>query len=209
MTPRFRLTDQRNYSPRTGRPRVAIGLSLFLLIAALWGSVDRPIISLPSEIPKTPLAARLADVLTNRALHPRDTGVEVLALPDRRRIIARNARRPLRPASTLKILTSAAALSLLKPEFEFETGVYVDGAIDDDGTLEGNLYLKGSGAPDLVGESWWLIARDLARQGLRRVTGDLVADDSYFDDSSRPPGWPSASTDSWYNAPLGRPCGAE
>ena len=58
--------------------------------------------------------------------------------------------------------------------------------------VAGHLYIRGSGAPDLVAEAWWLIARELARRGLRRVTGDLIADDSYFDAEPRPPGWPPA-----------------
>ena len=185
------------------RPRIAAGLAIVLLLAALWAAAESTEALLPSEVFDSALAERLAEGLRSRALHPRATGIEVLALPDGRRVFSRNARRPLRPASTLKILTGAAALSFLKPEFVFETGIYADAPIDGSGTLPGNLYLKGSGAPDLVGESWWLMVRRLAALGLRRIEGNLVADDSYFDAADRPPGWPPASTDAWYNAPVG------
>jgi D-alanyl-D-alanine carboxypeptidase/D-alanyl-D-alanine-endopeptidase (penicillin-binding protein 4) len=180
----------------------AVMMAFLLLLAALWVPAEHTATPLPSEWPDTPLAARLAAALTARPFDPQSTGVEVLSLPDGNRIFSHNARRPLRPASTMKILTSAAALTLLNPEFVYATDIIASGPIDETGTLAGNLYIRGSGAPDLVAEAWWLIARELARLGLRRVTGDLIADDSYFDAEPRPPGWPPPSADSWYNAPV-------
>ena len=149
------------------------------------------------------LAATLAGLTTSPVLHPQETGIVVMALPERRVIFARQADRPLKPASTLKILTTSAALALLRPEFVHDTPIYADAEIDASGVLAGNLYVQGRGAPDLVGESWWLMARRLAARGLKRVTGNLVADESYFDAVRRPPGWPAPGADSWYNAPQG------
>ncbi len=150
----------------------------------------------------TPLAARLLPLLRAPALHSEDTGVAVLVLPLDRPVLLKNADRPLQPASTLKIVTSAAALALLKPEYVYETRLYADGPIGADGTVAKNLYVQGSGAPDLVGESFWLMAKRLAALGLRKVEGDLIGDESCFDAVRRPPGWPSPSADSWYNAPV-------
>jgi len=159
----------------------------------------------PDAVPpnRPALAARLAALVGSPVLHPQETGIALLSLPDGRAIFERNAATPLRPASTLKILTSAAALALLKPEFVFETRVCADGAVDAAGVLPGHLYIQGRGAPDLVGEAWWLIARRLSDMGLRRVEGSLIADESYFDTVRRPPGWPPPAADSWYNAPIG------
>ncbi len=159
----------------------------------------------PVETPSVtvPLADRLAPLMRAPALSPDDTGIAVLLLPGGRPIFTRNADRPAQPASTMKILTSAAALALLKPEFVYQTRIFADSAIDGSGSVAGNLYLQGSGAPDLVGESWWLVARRLAALGLRRIEGDLVADESYFDTVRRPSGWPAPAADSWYNAPIG------
>jgi D-alanyl-D-alanine carboxypeptidase/D-alanyl-D-alanine-endopeptidase (penicillin-binding protein 4) len=150
-----------------------------------------------------PLVRRLEELVASPVFHPQETGIALVALPEGRTIYAHNATRLLRPASTLKILTSAAALALLKPEFVYETRVYADAPIDTSGTLTGNLYIQGRGAPDLVGESWWLMTHRLADAGLRRVEGNLIADEAYFDTVRRPPGWPPLSADSWYNAPIG------
>ena len=149
------------------------------------------------------LAARLAPLAASPVFHPAETGIAIVALPEQRIVFERNAGRPLKPASTQKILTSAAALTLLRPEFLHETRLWADGAIDAEGTLTGNLFLEGRGAPDLVGEVWWLMAKRLADLGVRRVEGNLVADDSWFDAVRRPSGWPAPSADSWYNAPIG------
>ncbi len=150
-----------------------------------------------------PLAARLAAHLRAPAFSPEETGLIILSLPEGSTVLARNPDRPLRPASTMKILTSAAALSLLKPEFVYNTRILAESPIDADGAVAGNLYIQGSGAPDLVGEAWWLMTRRLAALGLRRVDGDLVGDESYFDAVRRPAGWPEPAADSWYNAPVG------
>lgn len=151
----------------------------------------------------TPLTARLLPLLRAPALHPDETGVVILLLPEGRTILSRNADKLLRPASTLKIITSATALALLRPEYVYETPILAEAPIGADGSVPGNLYIRGTGAPDLVGESWWLMARRLAERGLKRVPGDLVADESYFDATRRPPGWPAPVADSWYNAPVG------
>lgn len=161
-----------------------------------------PVSPAPAEVP-TPLAVRLLPLLRAPVLHPDDTGVAILVLPSGRPVLLKNADRPLHPASTLKILTSAAALALLKPEYVYETRLLSDGPIGGDGTIARNLYVQGSGAPDLVGESFWLMAKRVAALGLRRVAGDLVGDESCFDAVRRPPGWPAPSADSWYNAPVG------
>jgi len=173
---------------------------LALLAAAQKGAATRDAASGP---PPTPLAARLLPLLRAPALHPDETGVVIVLLPEGRTILAKNGDRPLRPASTLKIVTTAAALALLRPEYLYETSILADGPIGADGSVPRNLYIRGSGAPDLVGESWWLMARRLAERGLKRVPGDLVGDESYFDSIRRPAGWPAPAADSWYNAPVG------
>jgi serine-type D-Ala-D-Ala carboxypeptidase/endopeptidase (penicillin-binding protein 4) len=159
--------------------------------------------AIPPSIPPSALATRLGSLATSPVFHPQETGIAVIALPEGRWVFERNAARSLKPASALKILTSAAALSLLKPEFVHETRLWADGTVDASGTLAGNLYVEGRGAPDLVGEAWWIMARRLAALGLRRVEGQLIGDEAWFDAARRPPGWPAPTADSWYNAPVG------
>jgi D-alanyl-D-alanine carboxypeptidase/D-alanyl-D-alanine-endopeptidase (penicillin-binding protein 4) len=202
MVPPFR--DARRSSRASARTlrvgAVALSVVAATIVAPGTGPGDA---RSASTVASSPLAARLASLLQSPVFHRHQTGLAVVALPEGRTVFEKNAERLLRPASTQKILTSVAALALLGPEFRFETGMYADARLDTSGTIAGNLYLRGTGAPDLVGEAWWLIVRRLAGLGLRRVEGDLIGDESFFDTIRRPPGWPDSKNDSSYSAPIG------
>jgi D-alanyl-D-alanine carboxypeptidase/D-alanyl-D-alanine-endopeptidase (penicillin-binding protein 4) len=90
-----------------------------------------------------------------------------------------NADISVNPASTMKLVTTYAALELLGPTHQWKTEFYGDGPLKD-GILHGNLYLKGGGDPKLNMEKLWLLLRDLRANGVRQVTGDLVLDRSHF-----------------------------
>lgn len=84
------------------------------------------------------------------------------------------------PASVMKLVTTLVALDLLGPAYRWKTEIWLRGELDD-GILDGDLLLKGHGDPYLVKERVWLLMRDLRSRGLRRIGGDLLIDDSYFD----------------------------
>ena len=90
-----------------------------------------------------------------------------------------NADVAVNPASTMKLVTTYAALELLGPTYQWKTDFYTDGTVKD-GVLHGNLYLKGGADPKLNLEKLWLLMRDLRANGVRQVMGDLVLDRSYF-----------------------------
>jgi D-alanyl-D-alanine carboxypeptidase/D-alanyl-D-alanine-endopeptidase (penicillin-binding protein 4) len=92
----------------------------------------------------------------------------------------RRADRPMIPASNMKVVTAAATLSLLGPDYRFETSFSTDsGAISP--VLDGNLYVRGNGDPTLVSEEFWKIADEFRTRGIERIAGDIVLDVSYFD----------------------------
>ncbi len=90
-----------------------------------------------------------------------------------------NADVSLNPASTMKLVTTYAALELLGPTYKWRTEFYADGPLKN-GVLDGNLYLKGGGDPKLNMEKLWLLLRDLRSNGVQQIRGDLVLDRSYF-----------------------------
>lgn len=90
-----------------------------------------------------------------------------------------NADIPVNPASTMKLVTTYAALELLGPSYRWNTDLLTDGNVRD-GVLHGNLYLRGGGDPKLNMEKLWMLLRDLRLHGVRQVTGDLILDRSYF-----------------------------
>jgi len=128
-------------------------------------------------------------------------GIGVLSLKENRFILAMNLDKLYTPASNVKIITSLSALKKLKPDYTFSTAFLVDGPIKD-GKLKGNLYIKGFGDPDLVPEQVWRMAVDLRNSGLHTIEGDLVADDSFFDDRLRGPGFNTKWSARAYHAPI-------
>jgi serine-type D-Ala-D-Ala carboxypeptidase/endopeptidase (penicillin-binding protein 4) len=90
-----------------------------------------------------------------------------------------NADTAVNPASTMKLITSYAALELLGPTHQWKTEFYSDGPLHN-GVLQGNLYLKGGGDPKLNMEKLWLLMRDLRANGVQQISGDLVLDRSHF-----------------------------
>ncbi|MDR3351945.1 MAG: D-alanyl-D-alanine carboxypeptidase/D-alanyl-D-alanine-endopeptidase [Zoogloeaceae bacterium] len=107
--------------------------------------------------------------------------VEPLDTPNAAPLVSHNARQSMNPASVMKLVTTYAALELLGPATTWQTAFWTDAAPDAAGRLPGNLYLKGSGDPKLVLESFWLMLRQLQLRGIRHIEGDLVLDRSVFD----------------------------
>ncbi len=143
---------------------VLAGLNLSTTLAAAQ--------TLPGEV----------DAALARAKVPRDA-VTILVADAQGKAPPRLSHRvnvPMNPASVMKLVTTYAALDLLGPAFTWSTPVYVEGAVRD-GTLFGNLYLKGQGDPKLVSERLWLLLRRVQGLGVKSIAGDIVLDRSAFE----------------------------
>jgi serine-type D-Ala-D-Ala carboxypeptidase/endopeptidase (penicillin-binding protein 4) len=109
--------------------------------------------------------------------------------PDTGRLtLSENADTPRSPASTIKVVTTFAALDVLGPSFTWHTRASVRGALND-GVLDGDLILQGGGDPYMTLERWWSFAHALRARGLRSIRGDIVIDNTAF---SPPPEDPAA-----------------
>lgn len=93
--------------------------------------------------------------------------------------VAVNAAMPFNPASTMKLLTTAAALDLLGPATTWKTEAYATGAMAGD-ILQGDLVIKGGGDPRLVVENLWQFLREIRARGIREIRGNLVLDRSLY-----------------------------
>lgn len=87
---------------------------------------------------------------------------------------------PMIPASTVKVITTLAALDTLGPDYSWKTELHALGPVSD-GVLRGDLLIKGQGDPFLVEEQMRAMLKALQRRGVTRISGDLVFDSSYFD----------------------------
>lgn len=93
--------------------------------------------------------------------------------------IFHNARKPVNPASVMKLVTAFAGLELLGPAFTFRTDVLVTGELSG-GVLHGDVVIRGGGDPKLTYDRVWQIARQLRARGLREIRGDMILDRGYF-----------------------------
>jgi serine-type D-Ala-D-Ala carboxypeptidase/endopeptidase (penicillin-binding protein 4) len=133
------------------------------------------------------LASRIGALMAERpTLSRARVGIHVQDLSEGRAIYEHNAGEPFSVASNAKVITAAAALARLGPGFRYRTSVLA-GALDGQGTVGGDLYLRGTGAPDLSTAALTRLVNDLALAGVKRVRGDLILDDTYFDDQVLPP----------------------
>src|SRR5436190_6027263 len=112
-------------------------------------------------------------------------------------LYAYNAGEEMLPASTMKLLTSAIAFERFGPNYQFSTDALRDGAVGPDGTLTGNLYLRGDGDPALSGKflpggsaaPMNKLADLVVQKGIKRITGNIIGDASGFDEQKIPEGW--------------------
>ncbi|MCW5625158.1 MAG: D-alanyl-D-alanine carboxypeptidase/D-alanyl-D-alanine-endopeptidase [Burkholderiales bacterium] len=95
-------------------------------------------------------------------------------------LLSFNADRPMNPASVMKLVTTYAALDMLGPAYVWRTEAYLNGTLQANGRLDGDLVLKGGADPRLTFENLWLLLRNLRSRGLTDINGDLVLDRNLF-----------------------------
>jgi D-alanyl-D-alanine carboxypeptidase/D-alanyl-D-alanine-endopeptidase (penicillin-binding protein 4) len=140
------------------------------------------------------LAESVAESLNSKT-RSGEWGAMIVSLTRGDTLFGRNPDGMMQPASTMKMYTSAVALDRFGPDYTFRTPVLRDGTVGTDGTLIGNLYLRGVGDPSLSSRFWHdeepmdVLAKQVAAAGIKRVRGDIVGDASAFDDKLIPDGW--------------------
>ena len=149
----------------------------------------------------SPLRGELRRTLNELDLGNADVGVIFVDVETGEVLFEHGADAQLNPASNAKIVTAAAALSILGPEYRFETGLYgnVSGA-----AVDGPLYLRGRGDPTLGVEDLWALAAELRRRGVRAIRGGIVVDSTFFDDETEPPAFDQQPGErAYFRAPVG------
>lgn len=153
----------------------------------------------------------LDEILARQALAGSKLGVAVIDVASGELLYGRAEDRALIPASNQKLLTSAAAITLLGPEHVFVTRFLADGPAAEGGVLAGDLVIRGSGdpclhadalAPEGISDPMDVLAGLLVEAGVTRVGGRLVLDDSAFDRQFVHPDWEAADLDQAFAAPV-------
>ncbi|MCB0728173.1 MAG: D-alanyl-D-alanine carboxypeptidase/D-alanyl-D-alanine-endopeptidase [Ignavibacteriae bacterium] len=97
-------------------------------------------------------------------------------------IYEHNSQLEMIPASITKLVTSSVAFDMLGINYDFKTIVYTDDQNISDGVIDGNIYLKGYGDPDLNSLDIAYLAEEIRKKGIIQITGNIVYDESYLDD---------------------------
>ena len=135
-----------------------------------------------------PLAERLARALEVPHVSPTSTAAVAFDLGTGKEVFARHRTMALAPASTEKLALAYAALFALGSEYRIETDVLGTGELD--GSIwRGALVLQGHGDPAFTSVGLARLAQQVRALGVRRVTGGVIGDESYFDTRRVVSGW--------------------
>ena len=160
------------------------------IVAALLAVTALALASLAAAAGAAPgaLAPRLDRALSVPHVSPAASAAFAIDLDTGEAVYSRNASLPLLPASNEKLAVTYAALTAFGPSFRIETDVLGSGQ-QVDTTWEGDLVLKGYGDPTLMPSDLTSLARQVHAAGITRVTGRVLADESWFDARRTAPGW--------------------
>jgi D-alanyl-D-alanine carboxypeptidase/D-alanyl-D-alanine-endopeptidase (penicillin-binding protein 4) len=156
-----------------------------LLCAAL--ALARPAPALGADdAPSAVLPPVLASALRSTGIPASAVALVVRPLGAGSLRVALNDATAMSPASTMKLVTTYAALELLGPAFRWRTEAFTAGALLDD-VLLGDLVFRGSGDPKLVVENLWSLAQRIRAYGVREIRGDVLLDRSAFAPAAHDP----------------------
>lgn len=150
-----------------------VALSFFIFFSPVGQAASKK--SAPS------LPAPIQKALNSCKVPRSDFSLSVIPLTDKGTTLKFNGATPRVPASSAKVITSAAALQLLGPAKVWTTRFVSSEEPDKNGVLSGDLYLVGHGAPSMTIERFWLLIDNLRARGVKEIKGNIIADRSHFD----------------------------
>jgi len=148
-----------------------------------------------------PFIQAIDQAMNTRCLDKQRSAVRIVRVADGKPIYQRNDQTPLLPASLVKLVTTAAALHYLGPDYRFKTTLLHSGAREGV-FIKGDLILRGGGDPSLQAKDLWAFADWLKKAGVQEIQGDLIGEISFFDHYDRAPAWEEVRSQRAYDAKL-------
>ncbi len=151
----------------------------------------------------------ITDLISQPNLENASIGILAIDLNSGKSVLEYNSTTSLVPASTLKILTSAAALETFGPDYTFKTKLAYNGQISEGRTLNGDLIILGSGDPAFLSplfESHYKntfkdILQEVQNAGIKYINGNVIGDGSHFGSPQIPPTWIWEDIGNYYGSP--------
>lgn len=189
------------------RARVFTVFFLALLLCVPAASMSATPVAAPAKkkARKKPVAVQIREMLGQPQLARAHWGIHAVDLATGKALFSLNADQLFLPASNAKLFTTAAVLATAGPDYRFHTTVEAVAKPDDQGRLAGDLVIVGRGDPNISGRvmPYQLktervpphtqvledLADQVARSGVKTVSGDLIADDTFYAGERFAPGW--------------------
>lgn len=186
------------------RPSVRIFFSLSLLLSVL----SLPVFPQNDLTDRKSLIDRFSEIVGRENLRRGNLGVKVIKLETGEVVFEHNAEKYFMPASNMKSFPVAAALETLGPDFRFVTTFYAQAAPDRKGKIKGDLVVYGRGDVSIsplfhdgdIIKAMDFVADRLIAAGIKKVDGNIVADDSFFVGDAIPSSWEYDDLTSYYGA---------
>jgi D-alanyl-D-alanine carboxypeptidase/D-alanyl-D-alanine-endopeptidase (penicillin-binding protein 4) len=192
--PNNKVCEEKMIVTRYGKKWFLLFL-LAMLIFLPFASQEQSFVSASKEMAERPdkteqlqvagedegLADKLDEILSHSSLDGTSVSVSVRNSENGELLYERNGDQRLHPASNMKLLSGAAAMETLGEDYQFTTEVLTDGNVRGR-VLHGDLYLKGKGDPTLMKEDLDQFAAELKDMGIKNIKGDLIGDDTWYDD---------------------------
>ncbi|WP_193215875.1 D-alanyl-D-alanine carboxypeptidase/D-alanyl-D-alanine endopeptidase [Pseudoprevotella muciniphila] len=147
------------------------------------------------------IGERINELLKSRMFNASHVGIYVYDLTDGKEIYKYNESKRLRPASNEKIVTAVTALDILSSNYNYQTKLYIDRSqyddpesnenslISDEGTLDGNIYVRAGFDPLLSTSDLDNFVNSLKEHGVKRFNGDIIIDQTMKDMTRLGKGW--------------------
>ena len=172
---------------RTARVAWIVALALTLGAVPAWARDPTP----------KRLAKAIDAIISRPDFAPAFWGIEVRSLATGRTLYARNAEKAFRPASNMKLVTTAAALDAFGPDARIRTTVETAGRLDGLGRILGDVYLVGRGDPNLSARftpgrptaAFEEMADAMSAAGIRRIEGRVIGHEGAFTGDRRGEDW--------------------
>lgn len=197
----IRKNEMKQDKTKIYRKNISMALNLKRLIAPLCVLL---LSSGFSAFAKSPQEA-VNEFVNSASVSAGSTAVMVSDLKDGRILASYNASTPLIPASIMKSITIASLSETVDVDKPIITKCYIDGKVDSDGVLNGNIIVEGAGDPSINSKVWPVgedfvkeIADALKNMGVKRIMGKVKVEQDYFKGPAVHPSWASGDLSQSY-----------
>ncbi len=146
------------------------------------------------------LGKRIDSIIKQSAFRHANWGFIAISLKDGRILSEKNGQNLMNPASVLKLFTTSVALEKLGADFRWKTSLLSASKPNQEGVIDGDLTLYGRGAPDFDSAKLAELVNQLKQKGVKKITGNVVGDESFFKGDALGDGWLWGDAQWYYGA---------